>query len=41
MKSIKQLIKVKTLYEAKLETGLMEHTKKKYPHLLEKPKEDE
>jgi len=38
MQSIEQLSKVKTLYEANLDSELMEQMKKKYPHLLENPK---
>ena len=37
--TIEQLSKVKTLYLAKLDPELMEQVKKKYPYLLEKPKE--
>jgi hypothetical protein len=36
--SIDQLSKVKTLYQAKLDTDLMEQVKRCYPHLLDKPK---
>ena len=36
--SKKQLSKAKTLYEAKLDPELMEQVRKKYPHLLKKPK---
>ena len=39
--TIKQLSEVKTLYEAELDSELMEQIKKKYPHLLEKPKPEE
>jgi uncharacterized protein YjbI with pentapeptide repeats len=38
--TVEQLSKVKTLYEAKLDPDMMEQIKEKYPHLLEKPKED-
>lgn len=38
--TIQQLSEVKTLYMAKLDPELMEQVKKKYPHLLEKPKEE-
>jgi uncharacterized protein YjbI with pentapeptide repeats len=37
---IEQLSKVKTLYEVVLDPEFMDQTKAKYPHLLEKPKED-
>ncbi len=36
--TIKQLSKVKTLYEAKLDPELMKQVKEKYPHFLEEPK---
>ncbi len=36
--TVEQLSKVKTLYEAKLDSELMEQVKQKYPHLLEEPK---
>lgn len=39
--TIEQLSGVKTLWEAKLNPELMEQVKKKYPHLLEKPKPEE
>ena len=39
--TIEQLSKVKTLYNAKLDSEFMEQVKEKYPHLLEKPKEEE
>jgi hypothetical protein len=39
--TIEQLSKVKTLYDAKLDPELMKQVKEKYPHLLEKPKEEE
>lgn len=35
--TIEQLSKVYTLYEAELDSELMEQIKKNYPHLLEKP----
>jgi len=35
--SIEQLSKVKTLYEVKLDSELIEQVKKYYPHLLEEP----
>lgn len=38
--TVKQLSKVKTLYEAALDPELMEQIKEKYPHLLENPEED-
>ena len=39
--TIEQLSKVKTLYRVKcLDLELMEQIKEKYPHLLEKPKDD-
>lgn len=37
--TIEQLSKVYTLYEAELDSELMEQIKKNYPHLLEEPKE--
>jgi len=37
--TVKQLCKVKTLYQAKLDPTLMEQMTKDYPHLLEKPKD--
>ncbi len=37
--TIEQLSKVKTLYMATLDQDFIEQIKKKYPHLLEKPKE--
>lgn len=37
--TITQLSKVYTLYEAELDSELMQQIKKKYPHLLEEPKE--
>ncbi len=39
--TIEQLSVVKTLYKAELDPELMEQVKEKYPHLLEKPKEEE
>ncbi len=39
--TIEQLSNTRTLYKAKLDPGLMEQVKEKYPHLLEKPKEEE
>jgi uncharacterized protein YjbI with pentapeptide repeats len=39
--AIEQLSKVKTLYRAKLDPELEKEVKEKYPHLLEKPKEEE
>jgi len=39
--TIEQLSKVKTLYMASLDQDFIEQIKKKYPHLLEKPKETE
>lgn len=39
--TIEQLSKVKTLNEAKLDPELMEEIERKYPHLLEEPKEEE
>ena len=39
--TIEQLLKVTTLFEAKLDPELMEQIKEKYPHLLEVPKEEE
>ena len=39
--SIEQLSKVKTLYEAELDPKLMKQVRKKYPHLLEEPVEEE
>lgn len=36
--TIEQLSKVKTLYEATLDSSVMEQIQKRYPHLLEKPK---
>ena len=38
--TIKQLSRVKTLYGAILNPGLMKQVKEKYPHLLEEPKPD-
>ena len=38
--TIEQLSQVKTLYQAELDPELEKQIKKKYPHLLEKPKED-
>lgn len=38
--TIEQLSQVKTLYQAELDPELKKQIKKKYPHLLEKPKED-
>jgi hypothetical protein len=35
--TIKQLLEVKTLYKAKLDSALLEGIKRDYPHLLEKP----
>ena len=37
--TVKQLCKVKTLYQAKLDPTLMEQMTKDYAHLLEKPKD--
>ena len=37
--AVKQLCKVKTLYQAKLDPPLMEQMAKDYPHLLEKPRD--
>ncbi len=34
---IEQLSKVKTLYDVKLDSGLIEQARKYYPHLLEEP----
>lgn len=39
--TIEQFSKVKTLYNAKLDPDLENQVKEKYPHLLEKPKEEE
>ncbi|MCP4990456.1 MAG: pentapeptide repeat-containing protein [Colwellia sp.] len=39
--TIDQLSKTKTLYNAKLDSVLMEQVKEKCPHLLEKPKKEE
>ncbi len=39
--TVEQLSKVKTLYNAKLDPDLEKEIKEKYPHLLEKPKEEE
>jgi hypothetical protein len=36
--TLDQISKVKTLYQAKLDPGLMEQIKEEYPHLLENPK---
>ena len=38
--TIEQLSQVKTLYKAQLDPKLMDQVKKKYPHLLEKPKDE-
>lgn len=38
--TIKKLSEVNTLYEAKLDSVLMEQVKKDHPHLLEEPKEE-
>ena len=38
---IDQLSQVKTLCNTRLDPGLMEQVKEKYPHLLEKPKDEE
>jgi uncharacterized protein YjbI with pentapeptide repeats len=37
--TVEQLSKVKTLYQAKLDSELEQQIKEKYPHLLEKPRE--
>jgi uncharacterized protein YjbI with pentapeptide repeats len=39
--TIEQLAKVRTLYKAKLDPDLEKEVREKYPHLLEKPKEEE
>ncbi len=39
--TIGQLSQVKTLYQAELDPELEKQIKKKYPHLLEKPKEED
>jgi len=39
--TIEQLSQVRTLYLAKLDSKLEKQIKKKYPHLLEKPKEED
>jgi len=39
--TIKQLSKVKTLFRAKLNPALLKQVKRKYPHLLEMPKDAE
>ena len=36
--TIEQLSKVKTLYEAELDSTLLQQIKKEYSHLLERPK---
>ena len=38
--TVKQLCKVKTLYQVKLDPTLMEQMTKDYPHLLEKPRDE-
>ena len=39
--SDEQLSRIQTLYGAKLNPELMEMVKQKFPHLLEKPKDEE
>ncbi len=39
--TIEQLSQAKTLYKGKLDPELEKQMKEKYPHLLEKPKEEE
>jgi hypothetical protein len=39
--TLEQLSKVKTLYQAQLDPELEKEIKEKYPHLLEKPKEED
>jgi hypothetical protein len=38
---VQQLSKVKTLYQVKLDLNIEKEVKENYPHLLEKPKEEE
>jgi len=39
--TIEQLSKVETLYDTSLDTDLKKEIEDKYPHLLEKPKDEE
>jgi hypothetical protein len=38
---VQQLSKVKTVYQVKLDLNIEKEVKENYPHLLEKPKEEE